>query len=53
MGAVEHVKILCCLGLKPESAIIAVTAKIRKEPHAEFPRSRLNPTVSFLFVFTG
>ena len=25
MGAVEHLKALCCLGLKPESAMIAVT----------------------------
>ena len=25
MGAVEHFKTLCCLGLKPESAMIAVT----------------------------
>jgi hypothetical protein len=25
MGAVEHLKTLCCLGLKPESAMIAIT----------------------------
>jgi hypothetical protein len=25
MGAVEHLKILCCLGLPPESAMVAVT----------------------------
>ena len=25
MEAVEHLKTLCCLGLKPESAMIAVT----------------------------
>jgi hypothetical protein len=25
MGAVEHLKTLCCLGLKPESAMVAVT----------------------------
>jgi hypothetical protein len=25
MGAVEHLKTLCCLGLKPESAMLAVT----------------------------
>jgi hypothetical protein len=25
MGAVEHLKTICCLGLKPESAMIAVT----------------------------
>jgi len=24
MGAVEHLKTLCCLGLKPESAMVAV-----------------------------
>ncbi len=25
MGAVEHLKTLCCLGLPPESAMVAVT----------------------------
>jgi hypothetical protein len=25
MGPVEHLKTLCCLGLKPESAMVAVT----------------------------
>jgi len=25
MGAVEHLKTLCCLGLKPESFMVAVT----------------------------
>jgi hypothetical protein len=25
MGAVEHLKTLCCLGLKPESAMVAAT----------------------------
>jgi hypothetical protein len=25
MGAVEHLKTLCCLGLPPASAIVAVT----------------------------
>jgi hypothetical protein len=25
MGAVEHLKTMCCLGLKPESAMVAVT----------------------------
>jgi hypothetical protein len=24
MGAVEHLKAVCCLGLKPESAMLAV-----------------------------
>jgi DNA-binding CsgD family transcriptional regulator len=30
MGAVEHLKTLCCLGLKPESAMIAVAPVLHK-----------------------
>jgi DNA-binding CsgD family transcriptional regulator len=30
MGAVEHLKTLCCLGLKPESAMLAVTPLLHK-----------------------
>ncbi|MGH6845293.1 MAG: hypothetical protein ACRECU_11365 [Methylocella sp.] len=34
MGAVEHLKPLCCLGLKPESAIIAATPLLHEiVPH--------------------
>jgi hypothetical protein len=33
MGAVEHLKTLCCLGLKPESAMVAVTPLL----HEIFP----------------
>jgi hypothetical protein len=34
MGAVEHLKTLCCLGLKPESAMIAVTPLLHEiVPH--------------------
>jgi hypothetical protein len=29
MGTVEHLKTLSCLGLKPESAMIAVTPLLR------------------------
>jgi hypothetical protein len=30
MGAVEHLKTLCCLGLKPESAMVAVTSLLHE-----------------------
>jgi hypothetical protein len=30
MGAVEHLKTLCCLGLPPESAMIAVTPQLHE-----------------------
>jgi hypothetical protein len=30
MGAVEHLKTLCCLGLKAESAMVAVTPLLHK-----------------------
>ena len=57
MGAVEHLKTLCCLGLKPESAMVAVTpllheiiphgwtrmAFIEPELHAE-PRLLAKPS---------
>jgi hypothetical protein len=36
MGEVEHLKTLCCLGLTPESAMIAVTPllhEIKELPH--------------------
>jgi hypothetical protein len=34
MGAVEHLKTLCCLGLKPETAIFAVTPLLHEiVPH--------------------
>ncbi|MCI0737081.1 MAG: hypothetical protein L0Y50_12570 [Beijerinckiaceae bacterium] len=34
MGAVEHLKNVCCLGLPPESVMIAVTPL----PHESFSR---------------
>ncbi len=34
MGAVEHLKTLCCLGLPPESAMVAVTPLLHEiVPH--------------------
>jgi hypothetical protein len=30
LGAVEHLKTLCCLGLKPESAMVAVTSLLHE-----------------------
>jgi hypothetical protein len=33
MGAVEHLKSSCCLGLKPESAMVAVTPLHEIIPH--------------------
>jgi hypothetical protein len=36
MGSVEHLKTLCCLGLKPESAMIAVVPLLHEIiPHGE------------------
>jgi hypothetical protein len=35
LGAVEHLKTLCCLGLKPESAMVAVTSLLHEIiPHS-------------------
>jgi hypothetical protein len=42
VGAVEHLKTLCCLGLEPESAMIAVTPLLHEIiPHGwtRLPRS--------------
>ena len=41
MGAVEHLKSLCCLGLPPESAMIAVAPVLHEIlPHG-WPRTGL------------
>src|SRR3984893_1409139 len=51
MGAVEHLKTLCCLGLKPESAMIAVTPLLHEIiPHGE---SRLCPVAPDATMATG
>jgi hypothetical protein len=49
MGAVEHLKTLCCVGLPPESAMIAVTpllheiipVNVHAFPHVPLFRARL------------
>jgi hypothetical protein len=47
MGAVEHLKTLCCLGLKPESAMIAVTPLLHKIiPHSWTAIALLEPDAS-------
>jgi hypothetical protein len=44
MGAVEHLKTLCCLGLKPESAIIAVAPLLHEIiPHGWYRMGFLAP----------
>jgi hypothetical protein len=44
MGAVEHLKTLCCLGLRPESAMIAVTPLLHEIiPHGPARIALLEP----------
>ncbi len=44
MGAVEHLKTLCCLGLPPESAMVAVTPILREIiPHGWARMALLEP----------
>src|ERR1700732_3541287 len=51
MGAVEHLKTLCCLGLKPESAMIALTPLLHEIiPHGA---SRLCPVAPDATMTTG
>ncbi len=47
MGAVEHLKTLCCLGLPPESAMIAVVPVLHEIiPHGWYRICLLNPDTS-------
>jgi DNA-binding CsgD family transcriptional regulator len=47
MGAVEHLKTLCCLGLKPESAMIAVTPLLHEIiPHGWTRMATIRPDAS-------
>src|ERR1700732_4207221 len=47
MGAVEHLKTLCCLGLKPESAMVAVTPLLHEIiPHGETRLALLEPNAT-------
>jgi hypothetical protein len=51
MGAVEHLKTLCCLGLKPESAMTALTPLLHEIiPHG---CSRLCPVAPDATMTTG
>jgi DNA-binding CsgD family transcriptional regulator len=47
MGAVEHLKTLCCLGLPPESAMVAVTPLLHEIiPHGETRLALLEPNAT-------
>ena len=53
MGAVEHLKTLCCLGLKPESAMIAVTPLLHEViPHGWTGISLLAPDATIKRAYT-
>jgi hypothetical protein len=41
MGAVEHLKTVCCLGLKPESAMLAVAPVLHEMIPHSWSRARL------------
>ena len=44
MGAVEHLKSLCCLGLPPESAMVAIAPLLHEIiPHGSSRMALLNP----------
>ncbi|MGC2350564.1 MAG: hypothetical protein WA553_12075 [Methylocella sp.] len=52
MGAVEHLKTLCCLGLKPESAMIAVTPLLHEIiPHGSSRLALLAPDATITNVY--
>lgn len=52
MGAVEHLKTLCCLGLPPESAMIAVTPLLHKIiPHGWSRIALLAPDATINSVY--
>ena len=49
MGAVEHLKTLCCLGLKPESAMIAVVPLLHEIiPHGQSRLSLVAPDATMI-----
>ena len=48
MGAVEHLKTMCCLGLPPESAMVAVTPLLHELiPHGWSRMALLGPDATF------
>jgi hypothetical protein len=53
MGAVEHLKTLCCLGLKPESAMISVTPLLHEIiPHGAAPTMLFKPDARTYTAYT-
>ncbi len=53
MGAVEHLKTLCCLGLEPESAMIAVTPLLHEIiPHGWTRMALLNPDATIGSIYS-
>jgi hypothetical protein len=52
LGAVEHLKTLCCLGLKPESAMVAVTSLLHEIiPHGWSPLALLAPDATITSTY--
>ena len=52
MGAVEHLKTLCCLGLPPESAMIAVVPLLHEIiPHGWSPLALLAPDATITSTY--
>jgi DNA-binding CsgD family transcriptional regulator len=53
MGAVEHLKTLCCLGLPPESAMVAVTPLMHEIiPHGAIRSMLFEPDASAYAAYT-
>jgi hypothetical protein len=53
VGAIEHLKTLCRLGLPPESAMVAVTPLLHEViPHSWAAISLLNPDASMGSTYT-
>ena len=53
MGAVEHLKTLCCLGLPPESAMVSVTPLMHEIiPHGAIRSMLFEPDASAYAAYT-
>ena len=53
MGAVEHLKSLCCLGLPPESAMVAVVPVLHEIiPHGTMRVGLIAPDATITSVYT-
>jgi hypothetical protein len=52
MGAIEHLKTVCCLGLQPESAMIAVTPLLQEIiPHGQTRIALLEPNAAWGSIY--